>query len=68
MIETKIDKMLRTFEFVKYGVKSETKTGKTADGQYELKNRTYYAIKLSVNIGNYAIYLFIIWGIISLFI
>jgi hypothetical protein len=63
-----MDKMLRTFEFVKYGVKSETKTGKTADGQYELKNRTYYAIKFSVNIVNYAIYLLVLWGIIYLFI
>lgn len=68
MIETKIDKMLRTFEFIKYGVKSNTKTGKRADGKYELKNRTYYAIKFSVNIANYAIYLLIIWGIIYLFI
>jgi len=68
MIENKIDKFVRTFEYVKHGIKSDTKTGKTADGQYELKNKTYYAIKFSVNIGNYAIYLLVLWGIISLFI
>lgn len=68
MTEKRLQQMVRTFEYVKYGVKSDSEAGKKADGLFQLKNRTYYMVKFSVNIGNYAIYALILWGLIRLFI
>lgn len=63
-----VNGMLYAFEFIKHGAVSNFKTGKIARGKYELKNWYFYTIKTAVYCSNFMIWLFILYGILKLFI